>query len=148
MEEAVRRLQEINEKEEAVAKLSEFNQTAYELFAQPVVQALASEGAAEVAREFHPLRVQRWAISDINPWLGWLAPAAAFVKSQRKAAGPENPLRQLEMAGSGILSATLTYYRAVQDAISEAAFFQLYGHMFANLMAIGLLQNVHVRRYA
>ena len=39
------------------------------------------------------------------------------------------------MAGSGILSATLTYYRSVQDAISEAAFFQLYGHMFTNLMA-------------
>jgi hypothetical protein len=57
------------------------------------------------------------------------------VKSHRHAAGPENPLRELENAGSGILSATLTYYRAVQDAISEAAFFQLYGHMFTNLMA-------------
>jgi len=79
--------------------------------------------------------MQRWAISDLNPWLGWLAPAAAFVKKQRKAVGPENPLRQLENAGSGILSATMTYYRSVQDAISEAAFFQLFGHMFTNLMA-------------
>ena len=48
---------------EAVAKLSEFNQTAYELFAQPLVQSLSSEAAAEVTREFHPLRLQRWAIS-------------------------------------------------------------------------------------
>lgn len=96
---------------------------------------MSNETTAKLGRTFHPLRVQRWAISDLNPSLRWLAPAAAYVKSHRHAAGPENPLRQLENAGSGILSATLTYYRAVQDAISEAAFFQLYGHMFTNLMA-------------
>ncbi len=139
LEEVSKRLNRFERKDEkafeAVAKVSEFNQKAYELFAQPLVQQMSNETTARLGRTLHPLRMQRWAISDINPWLGWLAPAAAFVKSQRKAAGPENPLRQLEMAGSGILSATLTYYRAVQDAISEAAFFQLYGHMFANLMA-------------
>ena len=26
-------------------------------------------------RELHPLRAQRWSISDANPWLAWLAPA-------------------------------------------------------------------------
>ncbi|WP_228276365.1 DUF3141 domain-containing protein [Dechloromonas sp. H13] len=139
LEEVTKRLNRFERKDEkafeAVAKVSEFNQKAYELFAQPLVQQMSNETTAKLGRVFHPLRMQRWAISDINPWLGWLAPAAAFVKSHRKAAGPENPLRQLENAGSGILSATLTYYRAVQDAISEAAFFQLYGHMFANLMA-------------
>ena len=139
LEQVVKRLNRFERKDEkafeAVAAVSEFNQKAYELFAQPLVQQLANETTAKLGQTFHPLRMQRWAISDLNPWLAWLAPAAAFVKSQRKAVGPENPLRQLEMAGSGILSATMTYYRSVQDALSEAAFFQLYGHMFANLMA-------------
>ena len=139
LEEVAKRLNRFERKDEkafeAVAEVSEFNQKAYEMFAQPLVQQMSSPMTAKLGQVFHPLRMQRWAISDLNPWLGWLAPAAAFVKSHRKAVGPENPLRQLENAGSGILSATLTYYRSVQDAISEAAFFQLYGHMFANLMA-------------
>ena len=139
LEEVSKRLNRFERKDEkafeAVAAVSEFNQKAYELFAQPLVQQMSNETTAKLGRTFHPLRMQRWAISDLNPWLGWLAPAAAFVKKQRKAVGPENPLRQLENAGSGILSATMTYYRSVQDAISEAAFFQLFGHMFTNLMA-------------
>ena len=139
LEEVSKRLNRFERKDEkafeAVAAVSEFNQKAYEMFAQPLVQQMSNETTAKLGRTFHPLRMQRWAISDLNPWLGWLAPAAAFVKSNRKAAGPENPLRQLENAGSGILSATMTYYRSVQDAISEAAFFQLFGRMFTNLMA-------------
>ena len=27
-------------------------------------------------RRFHPLRAQRWAFSDVNPWLAWLPGAA------------------------------------------------------------------------
>ena len=139
LEEVAKRLNRFERKDEkafeAVAVVSEFNQKAYELFAQPLVQQFSNDATARLGRTFHPLRVQRWAISDLNPWLRWLAPAADYVKRHRQAAGPENPLRQLENAGSSILSATLTYYRSVQDAISEAAFFQLYGHLFANLMA-------------
>ena len=61
---------------EAVAAISEFNQRAYELFAQPLVQSLATKSRAKLSRQFHPLRFQRWALSDLNPWLAWLGPAA------------------------------------------------------------------------
>ncbi len=70
---------------EAVAALSEFNQRAYELFAQPFVQALGNEATAKLSRQFHPLRFQRWAFSDQNPWLAWLKPAAAMVQAGRQA---------------------------------------------------------------
>src|SRR5678810_970387 len=60
----------------AVAAVSEFNQHAYELFAQPAVKAMANEATAKVRREFHPLRFQRWALSDLNPWLAWVGRAA------------------------------------------------------------------------
>ena len=79
---------------EAVAKLSEFNQTAYELFAQPLVQAMASEAAAEVRRELHPLRAQRWTFSDLNPWLAWVPMAAGAVKAKRRPVTADNAVTQ------------------------------------------------------
>jgi len=116
---------------EAVAAVSDFNQRAYELFARPLVQAVASEQGAKLARDFHPLRLQRWILSDRNPWLAWLAPAAEMVKAQRQALAPDDPARKLEKLYAELTSASLDYYRAVRDALSEAAFFQMYGNLFA-----------------
>jgi len=118
-----------------VAEISEFNQRAYELFAQPIVQSMSNEFTAKLARQFHPLRAQRWAISDFNPWLAWLGPAAQMVKAQRKALPADAPARKWEKMGSEILSASLEYYREIRDAMSEAAFFQTYGNVFSLYLA-------------
>ncbi len=130
------RLERADEKPfEAVAALSEFNQRAYELFAQPFVQAMSSEVTAKVSRQFHSLRFQRWAFSDLNPWLAWLGPAAQAVKAQRKAAAPDSPVRKLEKMVSDAVSASLDYYREIRDATSEAVFFQTYGNVFSLYLA-------------
>jgi pimeloyl-ACP methyl ester carboxylesterase len=130
------RLKRADEKPfEAVAAVSEFNQRAYELFGQPLVQALSSDYTAKLGRELHPLRATRWAISDLNPWLQWLGPAAEWVKSQRKPAAAEQPLRAFERAGAELMSASLDYYRDVRDAASEAAFFLVYGNLFSFYLA-------------
>jgi pimeloyl-ACP methyl ester carboxylesterase len=115
---------------EAVKEISEFNQRAYELFGRPVVNALANEYAAKLLRAFHPLRAQRWAISDLNPLLWWLAPAAQAVKAQRQALGPDHPARKVDSMMSELTSASLDCYRALRDAAGEAAFFQTYGNLF------------------
>jgi hypothetical protein len=120
---------------EAVARLSEFNQAAYELFGRPVVQALANEGTAEVAREMHPLRAQRWAISDLNPWLAWLPGAAEAVRAQRRPLPPDSPAGKAQALMAEAISASLDHYRAIRDAISEAAFFQTYGNVFSLYLA-------------
>jgi len=121
---------------EAVAAVSEFNQRAYELFAQPLVQSMSNEMTAKLAREFHPLRFQRWALSDMaNPWLAWLAPVAQAVRSQRKAVAADDPARKAEAAMSDLMSASLDHYRALRDAASEAAFFSTYGNMFSFYLA-------------
>jgi len=130
------RLQRNDEKPfEAVAAVSEFNQRAYEMFAQPLVQSMASDFSAKIARELHPLRAQRSAISDANPWLAWLGPAAQAVKAQRQALEPDNPARRTEKMMSELVSASLDYYRSMRDAMSEAAFFQTYGNMFSLYLA-------------
>jgi hypothetical protein len=120
---------------EAVEKLSEFNQSAYELFGRPFVQAISHEGAAEVARELHPLRMQRWAISSVNPWLAWLPSVAETVKRERREVGPDHPARKAERFLSEAVSASFDHYREIRDAISEAAFFEIYGSMFSLFLA-------------
>ena len=125
------RFQRADEKPfEAVAKVSEFNQRAYELFARPLIQSLSNDLSAKLTREFNPLRVQRWAISDNNPWLSWLGPVAQSVRAHRAAVGADNPARKSEKLMSDLISASLDYYRGMRDAFSEAAFFQTYGAMF------------------
>ncbi|WP_427309005.1 DUF3141 domain-containing protein [Cupriavidus sp. H39] len=118
---------------EAVAAVSEFNQRAYELFAQPYVQAMSNETTARMLREFHPLRMQNWAFSDLNPWMAWLGAAANAIKSNRQALDDDHPLRQREQAGAEMLSAGLDAYRAVRDAMTEAAFFNVYANMLSVL---------------
>jgi len=130
------RFERVDEKPfQAVAAISEFNQRAYELFAQPLVQAMASELGAELQKNFHPLRFQRWAISDLNPWLWWLGPTASMIKAQRRALGADHPWRKAERIASECVSASLDYYRDVRDATKEAAFFQTYGNIFSFYIA-------------
>jgi pimeloyl-ACP methyl ester carboxylesterase len=135
LEEVVARLNTFQRKDEkpfeVVSEVSAFNQHAYELFMQPFVQLMSNEYTAKLARDFHPMRMQRWALSDINPWLGWLAPAAGLAQTQRKAMGKAHPWRQLETMGSEFIEASLDYYRDVNNAMSEAAFFEIYGSLFA-----------------
>jgi pimeloyl-ACP methyl ester carboxylesterase len=131
------RFQRADEKPfEAVEAISEFNQRAYELFLQPIIQSTANEYTAKLRRQFHPLRFQRWAMSSaLNPWLGWLEPAAELVKAQRRSVGEDNAALKVEKAASAAISASLDYYRAMRDATSEAAFFLTYGNVFSLYIA-------------
>jgi pimeloyl-ACP methyl ester carboxylesterase len=116
---------------EAVKAVAELNQRVYELFGRPVVESVANEYAARLGREFHPLRLQRWAFSDLNPATSALGPMAEAVKAQRRALPAEHPGRKLEGAQSEITSATLDLYRGLRDAVSEASFFLTYGNLYA-----------------
>ena len=114
---------------EAVNAVSEFNQRAYDLFAKPLMQALSNDYTAKLGRELHPLRASRWALSDMNPWLQWLGPTAAWIREQRQTVAPDHPLRRNEKTAADMVSASLDYYRDLRDALSEAAFFLVYGNL-------------------
>jgi pimeloyl-ACP methyl ester carboxylesterase len=134
--ERLNRLKRVDEKPfEAVAMISEFNQRAYELFVRPLVQATSSEMSGKLQRAFHPLRFERWALSDLNPAMWWLKPATEMVRQQRKALDAGHPLRRREELMAELTSAGLDYYRAVRDAGQEARFFQVYGNLFSLYMA-------------
>jgi hypothetical protein len=114
---------------EAVAALSELTERAYELLARPLVRELSPEWLAKLRRDLHPLRVQRWAISDKNPLLWWLPYAASAVQANRKPRRPDSVLCGAEKAATESVSAALDLYRDLRDATAEAAFFQVYGNM-------------------
>jgi pimeloyl-ACP methyl ester carboxylesterase len=112
---------------DVVAEVSALSERAYTLFLRPFVRPLANEGMAELGRAFHPLRWQRWAVSDLNPWLWFLPTLASAVKAGRRAAPPDHPCRRAEKAVSDVITAGLDLYRDLRDATMEALFFQIYG---------------------
>ena len=135
LEDVVKRLNRFEREDErpfaAMNAVSEFNQRAYDLFGRPVVQAFANEYTAKLSRTLHPLRFQRWAFSDLNPALWWLAPVAQAVRANRQALAPDAPGRKLEAAVAEVVSATLDLQRALRDALGEATFFEIYGNLSA-----------------
>ncbi|MGF6810767.1 pimeloyl-ACP methyl ester carboxylesterase [Paraburkholderia sp. Clong3] len=135
LEEAVEHFNELRREDEkpfkAVAAVSEFNQRAYELFVQPFVQHASNETTARLLRDFHPLRLQRWAFSDLNPWVAALRPMADAVRASRQPSSDLEPWRKVEQRGSELISASLDQFRAVRDASIEALFFSIYANLFA-----------------
>jgi pimeloyl-ACP methyl ester carboxylesterase len=129
--EDLRRLNKLERRDEkpfeVVADMSDFLEKAYALFARPFIRPLVNERTAELGRWFHPLRWQRWAFSDLNPWLWSLPALASSVKAGRQVALPENPFRQFEKAASNAIIAGLDFCRDLRDATFEALFFQMYG---------------------
>jgi Protein of unknown function (DUF3141) len=135
LEDVMKRLNRFKREDEkafvAAKTVSEFNQRAYEIFGRPIAQGMAHEDTARLARQMHPLRMQRWAISDLNPWLAALGPLASAVRANRQALPKDSASRKVEGYFSEMLSASLDYYRELRDTASEAAFFQIYGNMLA-----------------
>ncbi len=112
---------------DVVAAVSDLTERFYTLFVRPFVRPLVSEASATLGRVFHPLRLQRWAVSDLNPWLWPLPALAAVVQAGRRAAPPENPCRRAEKAVADVITAGLDLYRDFRDATTEALFFAIYG---------------------
>jgi hypothetical protein len=126
------RMQRKDEKPfEVVAEVSLLNEKAYSLFGRPIVKSMVNEKTAELTRNLHPLRVQRWLLSDINPLMWPVGVMASKVEADRKQASQDNPFRKLEEMGSEMITAFWNFYRDMRDAGSESEFFQIYGSMIA-----------------
>ena len=133
---AMQKYDRVDEKPfEAVAALSELSERAYSLLVRPFVRQMMPEWLAKTLRDYHPLRVQYWALSDKNPALWPLAYAATFATANRRPRAADNDNVKLETLASEYVSASLDLYRDLRDAASEAAFFEVYGNMMSLQMA-------------
>ena len=68
---------------EAVERTSETLASAYETFVHPVLAPMVTPAAAGAARTCNPQRVQRWAVSDLNPFLWPIKGVADMVRANR-----------------------------------------------------------------
>ena len=115
---------------QALAKVSDFNATCYRAFLRPWIRAMVNETTAELGRQLHPLRVQRYLFSDLNPFMWPLVPMAEYVRKNRKPVDADNPFKQKEeKIGQGIADA-LEKYREMRDGQNEKIFYMIYDNAF------------------
>jgi pimeloyl-ACP methyl ester carboxylesterase len=129
--EDLQRLQKYDRRDElpfrSVAEVSEWNATLYETFVHPVLGAAVSPEAAKLTRAFQPLRMQRWAISDINPLVAPLKGLAEGARAWRVARDERGPSVATEKWLAEWVTASGDTYRKLRDAMVENLFFGVYG---------------------
>jgi pimeloyl-ACP methyl ester carboxylesterase len=110
----------------AVARCSEDCTEVYDLTAGPLVRAMSNRASAELMAATHPMRLQRWLQSDRNPLMQPVAALAEQVRRGRQLASADNPFRQLEQFGAGLVTQWLDGVRDLQGAMIETGFHLLW----------------------
>ena len=112
---------------ETAKRISDINLNVYRAFVQPWVKATTTPQTARWAAALHPLRLQYEAFASRNPWMATLAPLAERIKEERKPVSPDNPFIVMQEMMSRNIVATLDFWRAGQEALSESIFLNVYG---------------------
>ena len=110
----------------AVNGISRFNDAAYRSLVSPWVRATVPESASEYIRQLHPLRMQRYTVSDENPFCWPLKWMAELIVPERKIVDQSNPFVQMEEIFSNNVKSGLDYFRDVRDLSQEAIFKMIY----------------------
>ncbi|MBU2646910.1 DUF3141 domain-containing protein [bacterium] len=120
-----------NEKEfEYVARFSELNDAIYQAFFGSWVKLLSTQQSAEAIRQMHPLRTQRYLLSDLNPFLLPIKQVAPLVKADRKKVDENNFFLKMEQIWSDSIETSLNTYRDIRDAFQESTFKFMYDNPF------------------
>jgi pimeloyl-ACP methyl ester carboxylesterase len=112
---------------EAVERTSETLAAAYETFIHPFLAPMITPAAAGLARTFNPQRVQRWAISDLNPFLWPIKGVAEMAMANRAPRDNDGLAAKTEQCSAALTSAAWSLYRDLRDAAVENSFFRTYG---------------------
>ncbi|MCP8937915.1 DUF3141 domain-containing protein [Alsobacter sp. SYSU M60028] len=113
----------------SVDRVSRMNEAFYESVVHPWLKAAVIPQAAAMARAFHPLRLQRWALSSLNPAMGPVKGAAELARVNRAPRDDTGPAALGEAWAASMASQGLELARAMRDAMAEYLFFSIYGHM-------------------
>ena len=117
---------------ERVRQVSEINESLYETFASPWVQAMANPWSAMLLKWFHPMRTSRYLFSEaFNPWMFGVRVLAGAVERDRHPVDEKNPLLAAERDTAAHVSDMFENARRMRDAAYEQWFSLLYGGMAA-----------------
>jgi pimeloyl-ACP methyl ester carboxylesterase/tellurite resistance protein len=110
-----------------VSTLSQANDYFYKVFVSPLVQKLSNRYTAEALKQLHPLRVQRYAFSDLNPFMLPFKTMARMVLKDRKPIDREtNFFARIEKDLASGIEDSLNTYRDMRDKRDELLFKALY----------------------
>jgi hypothetical protein len=111
----------------AAARVSEINLGLYRTFVQPWVRLCTNEGAAQLMRQLHPLRMQYEIFSRNNPFMSPLLSASEQVRKNRTPVSKDNAFWQAQTLLSDWIEASFNAYRDVCEYASESLFHSVYG---------------------
>jgi hypothetical protein len=107
-----------------VAAVSEMNDQLYNTFVSPWVKMFSTATSADILKQLHPLRVNKYIFSEkINPFMQFFKMLAPVVKKNRSAVFPDNPFLTLEKKVSDNIVTILDSYQNSRDHFSETIFF-------------------------
>lgn len=109
-----------------VAIVSELNDKFYRAFLSPLVRGLTTEASAEMIKQMHPLRTQRYMFSDYNPFLKPVEFMAAQVKGNRHRIEDENIFSVIEKSMSKAVIDSFNLFRDITDQAQEDVFNMIY----------------------
>jgi poly(3-hydroxyalkanoate) synthetase len=118
----------------AVKSLSDFNNSIYRTFVRPWVKCWVTALSGEVMRQLHPLRVQRYAFSDLNPLTWPLKVAAPVVAENRQPRSEDNIFVTMERAFSHNMTTLLDAFRNVSEQGQEFTFRAIYDNPWMKMM--------------
>jgi hypothetical protein len=95
-------------------------------YSRPRVRAMTTAASAQHRVDTHPLRLRRYLLSDKNPLLSQLAPAAEQVRASRNNVSPDNSYLQMEGVWVGALHDSVNLYRDLRDGMVETMFNLVY----------------------
>jgi pimeloyl-ACP methyl ester carboxylesterase len=118
-----------------VAAVSEINDWLYNTFASPWVRMFTTELSAEILKQLHPLRVNKYIFSErINPYMSIFNLLTPAVKRNRRPVSPENPFTAIEKNVSDSIVTLLNSYQENRDHFTEALFFAIYENPWMKIM--------------
>lgn len=113
-----------------VAAVSRLNDLLYHTFLSPWVRLATNAWTAEAIRQLHPLRVQRYLFSDLNPLMAGPARLAPVVEANRRPVDAANPFAAWERQFSEAVAVMLDCWRDIRDTTQETLFRALYDNLW------------------
>ena len=118
-----------------VREISKANDQFYQTFISPWVKLASNAYTASFLRQMHPMRVQRYLFSDLNPWM---QPVKEWADQIKSANGPaqlaeDNVFRQMEQSISDGIVNGLNWFRDWRDSWCEQTFKSIYENPWLSL---------------
>ena len=113
---------------QTVADVSEFNDRSYKTFVSPWVRSFSTPLTADMLRRLHPLRLQHWFASDLNPMFSGVGKLAEQARSHRQPVSKDTSFLAWERLSSPTqLSPRSTDIETCGTRLARESFKVVYG---------------------